>query len=332
MSEINTKAHIINKKLSRLAFVFAGLLVVGFIVANTLAYQHAHAMMYFSDESVPQLHIEHLSFSQKLKTLLTGVKLTRPNTNKKPSALSKNCETTHIPSDQNITLGAWYCPVSNDKPLVILFHGYLKDKSSLIDEAKVFMQEEHSVLLVDFRGSGESTASYTTIGFHEADDVTAAFQYARQHYAYDKIILYGQSMGAAAILRAVHSHQVNADGLIIEAVFDRLLNTVKNRFHLLGVPASPGAQLLVFWGGWQTGFDGFDHNPVDYARAVQSPTLFFHGENDDRVWLPQARSVYKSVPATKYFSTFPETVHEPHLARHPDKWTREIKFFLQSEF
>ena len=289
-------------------------------------------MMHFSDKGVPFLRPEQLTFSQKLKTLLTGVKLTRPHTNKKPSALDKKCETTQIPSDQNITLGAWYCPVNNDKPLIILFHGYLKDKSSLIDEAKVFMQEGHSVFLVDFRGSGESTATYTTIGYHEGDDVAAAFQYARQYYAHNNIILYGQSMGAAAILRAVHSHQVSADGLIIEAVFDSLLNTVKNRFHLLGAPDFPGAQLLVFWGGWQTGFDGFAHNPIDYAGAVQSPTLFFHGENDDRAWLAQAQSVYESVPATKYFSTFPETVHEPHLARHPEKWTREIKFFLQSEF
>ncbi len=289
-------------------------------------------MMHYSDDGVPYLRPEQLTFSQKLKTLLTGVKLIRPNTHKKPSALDENCATAQIPSDQNITLGAWYCPVNSDLPLVILFHGYLKDKSSLIDEARVFMQAEHSVLLVDFRGSGESTESYTTIGYFEADDVAAAFNYARQHYSPDKIILYGQSMGAAAVLRAIHMHQVNADGLIIEAVFDSLLNTVKNRFHLLGAPAFPGAQLLVFWGGWQTGFDGFAHNPIDYAQAVQSPTLFFHGEHDDRAWLPQARSVYESVTATKYFSTFPETVHEPHLARHPEKWTREIMFFLQSEF
>jgi hypothetical protein len=84
-------------------------------------------------------------------------------------------------------------------------------------------------------------------------------------------------MGAAAILRAVHAHAIQPDGVILEAVFDTLLNTVRHRFRAMQVPAFPSAELLVFWGGRQWGFDGFEHNPSGYAASVHCPTLLMHG-------------------------------------------------------
>jgi hypothetical protein len=70
--------------------------------------------------------------------------------------------------------------------------------------------------------------------------------------------------------------------VILEAVFDTMLNTVRHRFHAMGIPAFPSAQLLVFWGGRQWGFDGFAHNPVQYAASLNCPSLFMHGANDPK--------------------------------------------------
>jgi hypothetical protein len=43
------------------------------------------------------------------------------------------------------------------------------------------------------------------------------------------------------------------------------------------------AELLVFWGGRQFGFNGFAHNPIRYAQALRCPALFQHGSKDNRV-------------------------------------------------
>ena len=43
-----------------------------------------------------------------------------------------------IPGAHGITLGAWYCPRPPSNPLVILFHGYAGDKTSMVAEAKSF--------------------------------------------------------------------------------------------------------------------------------------------------------------------------------------------------
>jgi uncharacterized protein len=85
----------------------------------------------------------------------------------------------------------------------------------------------------------------------EAEDVAAAFAYARESWPDQPIVLYGVSMGSAAILRAVAHEDVRPAGLILEGAFDRLLTTTRHRFHAVGAPASPAAELLLLWGSVQ---------------------------------------------------------------------------------
>jgi alpha-beta hydrolase superfamily lysophospholipase len=127
-------------------------------------------------------------------------------------------------------LAAWHCPQANAKAVIILLHGYAADKSCLINVAAAYGEMGLATLLVDFRGSGFSSESYTTIGVREALDVVAAYRYASNELRYSKILLHGQSMGAAALLRAIHEYSLTPEAIVVEAVFDSLLTTTKNRF------------------------------------------------------------------------------------------------------
>jgi hypothetical protein len=209
-----------------------------------------------------------------------------------------------------------------------LFHGYSSEKSGTLPEAKAFLALGLSVLLVDFRGSGDSSESYTTMGFEEAEDVAAAACYARAHLPQRKVVLYGQSMGAAAILRAVNSCGVQPDGIIVEAVFDKMLNTVRHRFEAMGVPSFPSAQLLLFWGGHQAGFNGFGHNPVGYATSVDCPILFLHGTADTRAHVEEARRVFAAIAAPKHLKEFRAIGHEASAVRFPSEWNETVGHFL----
>ena len=136
-------------------------------------------------------------------------------------------------------------------------------------------------------------------------------------------------MGAAAILRAVYAHAVQPDRIILEAVFDTLLNTVRHRFRAMEVPAFPSAELLVFWGGRQWGFDGFEHNPSAYAASVRCPVLLMHGARDPRVRLIEARRVFEAVPATKEFVTFEQSGHESYLSKNAEQWRSAVERFIK---
>jgi len=285
-------------------------------------------MMHFTAGNPRTHEPEKLTIAQKLKVLLCGVNIPRPQTSASPGDLGPATSSLQLDCTNGIKLGAWYYPGPSEKPLVILFHGYSSEKSGTLSEARAFLKMGLSVLLVDFRGSGDSSESYTTIGFDEAEDVAAAVRYARAYLPHREVVLYGQSMGAAAILRAVHSCGVRPDAIIVEAVFDKMLNTVRHRFEAMGVPSFPSAELLVFWGGRQAGFNGFRHNPVDYAASVNCPILFLHGTADPRAHIEEARRVFAAVPASKRFKGFPAVGHEASVVRFPAEWNETVGMFL----
>ena len=305
------------------------LLALGCLALNFFAYRHAHAMLHFTAGNPRTHEPEKLSLGQKVKVLLWGVNIPRPQTDAAPADnLGPAAKSLRVDCANGVELGAWYCAGPTQCPLVILFHGYGCEKSSTLPEAKAFLKLGCAVLLVDFRGSGGSSESYTTIGFVEAEDVAAAVQYAHAHLPHRQIILYGHSMGAAAILRSVHCCGVSPDAIIVEAVFDKMLNTVRHRFAAMGVPAFPSAQLLVFWGGYQAGFNGFDHNPVRDAGSVACPILFLHGTNDPRAKLSEARRVFAAVHTPKRFREFPGIGHEAAVIRFPNEWRESVGQFL----
>jgi hypothetical protein len=306
----------------------AAVLAAGFAALNFVAYRQVYSMTHFVANAPPVVEPEDMGLGQKLKALFWGVALARPKTTRPPSSLDPACRALTFAGTNGVRLGAWYCPVSPESPLVILFHGYHGEKSGTLNEAKVFRELGLSVLLVDFRGSGDSSESYTTVGYDEAEDVAAAVRYARASLPHSKLVLYGISMGAAAELRAVHSCGVQPDAIIAEAVFDRMLTTVRNRFALMRVPSFPGAQLMVFWGGRQFGFNGFDSNPVECAASVRCPILFLHGAADPRARPSEARMVYDAVPGRKLFKEFAGVGHAATVTPFRRQWKETVRQFL----
>jgi pimeloyl-ACP methyl ester carboxylesterase len=267
---------------------------------------------------------EDLTLLGKAAVLATGVRVPRPESELGPEALARDARDLRIESTDDVTLAVWYVDRGVSTPLVILFHGYAAEKSSLLPEARALLAMGASVMLVDFRGSGGSSADYTTVGVREADDVAAAMAYAMRSTRHRATILYGKSMGAAAILRSARVHGVAPDAVILEAVFDTLPHTVDNRFHAMGLPAFPASPLLVYWGGRQWGFDGAAHRPVDDARALHCTALVMHGTVDPRATLAEGRRVYDALPGPKTFLAFPGVGHASYLESDPDAWRAAV--------
>ncbi|MGH7816899.1 MAG: alpha/beta hydrolase family protein, partial [Candidatus Binatia bacterium] len=144
-----------------------------------------------------------------------------------------------------------------------------------------------------------------------------------------KIVLYGISMGGAAVLRAIAVKGVKPDAIIIEATFDSLLNTGRNRFHSMGLPGSPFAELLLFWGSVQQGFNFFSHNPVDYAGSVNCPALVLHGEKDERTTIDEARRIAAAMKKRARFVAYAGVPHMPILDARPDHWKQDVQIFLE---
>ena len=303
-------------------------LLVAFVALNALAYLHAGSMTRFVESGTKTRRPEDLAFLDKLQVLVRGVRIPRPVNRRTPADSGLGFSTHRVASGDGVTLDAWHIPAPNPKGLVVLFHGYTSCKQEVIEEAVAFREQGFETLLVDFRGSGGSTGTDTTIGYHEAEDVAHIVDYARSLAENRPLVLFGASMGAAAVLRAVGEFDVRADALVLEAPFDRLLSTARSRFAALGAPSFPCAQLLVFWGGYRCGFDGFAHNPVDYARGVSVPTLLLRGARDDRVTEQQASSILDAMTAPTRLANIPGAGHDRLLRHDRIGWTATVVAFL----
>jgi uncharacterized protein len=240
--------------------------------------------------------------------------LARPRTRRPPSG---TYERHGVRSLDGTFLESWYLPREDARGVAVLFHGYGGTKGDLLREARVFHDLGLAAFLVDFRGGGGSEGDESSIGFHEAQDVTAATTYARTLPGRLPVVVYGISMGAAAVLKADAETPLGARALVLECPFDRLSTTVDHRFEVRHVPAFPLSNLLVFWGGWRQGFDGFAHNPVDYARRVRTPALVFSGSEDELVTPDEAGGIARALAGPSEHVVCPGVGHASCLRGRP---------------
>jgi len=303
-------------------------LLAAFALLNLWAFRHAWAMTHFSKGGASTLRPEQLSAVGRATVLLGGVNLPRPENSRTPAAMDLQFQTDHIRTVDGVELEVWQVAHPEPRAVVVLFHGYASSKAALLNEARELHDLRCSTLLVDFRGSGGSTGETTTLGVYEAEDVAAACRHARDLNPELPVVLFGRSMGSVAILRAIAKGGVRPDGAILECPFDRMLGTVEHRFHAMGLPAFPSAQLLVFWGGVQHGMNGFAHNPVEYAAQVECPVLLMHGAQDRRVNVREAKAIYGALAGRKHLEVFPDVGHEACCRTRPDLWAQLVEEFL----
>ncbi len=308
------------KRIKRIKRAF----VIVFLLMNIVAYLHAYRFTHFSNvQGLRTKTPTSMSLSERLKSIVFGVSNPRPANKEWPKRFY---ETILIHS--NKTIECWSIRQLHPKGTVILFHGYASEKSALLKQADVFMNLGFNTLLVDFMGSGGSDGNQTTIGYLEAEQVKSCFDKLRKQRE-KNIFLYGSSMGAVAILKAVNDYQLKPTGIILECPFGTMRETVQARFKNMGIPAFPMADLLVFWGGVQNGFWAFNHNPIEYAKGIQCPTLLMYGEKDDKVSRSEINRIYDGLAAKKKLVTFSEAGHENYLNVDKALWIKEIAAFVK---
>jgi hypothetical protein len=227
-----------------------------------------------------------------------------------------------------VPLEAWLVPQVDARGTVILFHGHAASKDSQLREANVFRRMGFNAFLVDFYGSGGSGGNETSIGFYESVDVARSFDYAVNLPGAGPVVLYGASMGAAAVIKGVADEHLQPAALILECPFDTLIGTVRHRFTTMGIPSFPLADLLVLWGGMQAGFNGFRYRPAESASRIDRPTLLMSGENDEWVRPEEARTIFEGLRGPKTLRFFAGVGHDSCLRRRPAEWKSAVSEFL----
>jgi len=298
-------------------------IVLIFIFMNTIAAFHAYRFTHFNNSTIEKTKIsEKLSLGQRIKILIFGVSNPRPENDIVPNVAF---ETLKIKS--NKVIECWRIKADKSKGTVILFHGFGGCKSSLLDKSAVFHKLGYSTLLVDFMGSGGSEGNQTTIGYFEALQVKSCFDFMKEK-GEENLYLFGTSMGAVAIMKAISDFNLEPTGIIIECPFGTMYETVCARFRTLGAPVFPMAGLLVFWGGLQNRFWAFGHNPSEYAKKIKCPVLLLYGAKDEKVSKKEIDKIFSNLTGRKILKTYKYAGHENYLIKYRKEWTEDVSKFL----
>ncbi|MBN1970244.1 MAG: alpha/beta hydrolase [Candidatus Delongbacteria bacterium] len=308
------------KKTKRRLFYIA---LVVFILMNIVSFFHAHKFTHYTDKRVTKTtEASKLTMTDKIKTLFFGINNPRPENYQFPK---QDYDTVYIQSNKLIS--GWLTKKDNSIGTVIVFHGFSGEKSGMLDKSDIFLQLGFNTFLIDFMGSGASEGNQTTIGYYEAEEVKSSYDYI-SHLGETNIILYGTSMGAVAIIKAIHDYKINPKSIIIECPYSTMYRTVCNRFESMHLPEFPMAGLLTFWGGLQNGFWAYGMKPVEFAKGINCPTLLMYGELDNKVYRDEIDEIFANIQGPKKLILFPNAGHENYLNLNSDKWIMEVKLFL----
>lgn len=299
------------------------ILILLFVILNVIAFFHAYKLTHFSQSITERTKSpEKLSAFEKIKIVLTGVNNPKPKGTKLPT---QKFETFTLKSNKEIE--CWSIKKESSKGTIILCHGYSGEKSMMLDKSDIFIENGYSTLLIDFMGSGNSEGNQTTIGYMEAEQVKTAYDYLKNK-GEKNVYLFGTSMGAVAIMKCINDYKISPKGIIIECPFGSMYQTVCARFDRLKAPTFPMAGILLFWGGVQNSFWGFDHNPTEYAKNIACPTLLLYGENDKSVNKDEIDAIFKNITGKKKLNVYKNTGHENYLIKNKTEWTKNTTDFI----
>jgi uncharacterized protein len=235
-----------------------------------------------------------------------------------------------LKTKNDLPIEAWYSKAdSGSKGTVILIHGLTGNKGMVVNEGNAFRSMGYHVLLVDLRSHGNSGGTATTMGYKESEEVMLAYEHIKQT-GEKNIFIWGMSMGAVAVMKAVADHQLQTAGIIVEMPFLSLQSHTAGRARSLGFPGQPFAFLTSFWTGIEHGFNGIGFRTTKYAKKINCPVLMQYGKNDELVLQYETNAIYRNVASpNKKLVIYDYAGHESFLQNDPVTWKREVAAFLK---
>lgn len=302
------------------------IVIVLFTVLNIVVIFHAYKFTHFYNAGEVEIkNAANKTGWDKTKEILFGINAQK-RLNEQPDTIYQKIILT---TSDSIKLDAWYTRVDSAKGTVCMFHGHGGSKGGNNAEAAAFRKMGYNTFQIDFRAHGSSGGNTCTIGYHEAEDIQVAFDHIKKS-GEKNIILWGISMGAATITKAVNDYNLQPQKIILEMPFGTIKDAVKGRLKLMGLPPQPVATLLTFWGGTINGFWAFNMQPQEYAKKIACPTLLQWGANDPRVSRTEEDNLFGNLGTqNKKFIVYETAAHESLCKKENEKWVKEVKEFLE---
>jgi pimeloyl-ACP methyl ester carboxylesterase len=201
--------------------------------------------------------------------------------------------------DDGVMIHTWLIPQKDRKsaPTVVFFHGNAGNIGNRLYNAKcMYHYLRCNVLLVEYRGFGNSQGSPSEAGF-KLDAIAALdFISSRPDLDTTRIFVFGRSLGGAVSVWLAHHRPAQIRGLVLENTFTSVSDmffVLVARMIALGRLEAP---LRVFLGLFMTSH----WRSIALMPSLRVPTLFISGLDDELVPAKHMQALHDEMDSDTY--------------------------------
>lgn len=205
-----------------------------------------------------------------------------------PDDIGLAFESIMIPTQDGERIHGWYVPASkrgqnlgagpNATPVLLFFHGNAGNISHRLDSIRIFNELGVDVLIVDYRGYGDSTGKPGEEGVYLDGEAAWNYLVETRGVESDRIVVFGRSLGA--VVGARLASRYSPGGLIIESGFTSGVDMARRLYPFLP------ARLIT----------RLEFPLIDFARELRCPVLVIHSRDDEIIPFDMGEEIYEAVP------------------------------------
>ena len=198
-----------------------------------------------------------------------------------PSDIGLDFEDVSLTTRDNEVLHGWYIPATNPDGVVLFFHGNAGNISHRLDSIEIFQELNLDVLIIDYRGYGQSSGSASEQGTYI--DAQSAWDYLvnSRGIAPGKIVIFGRSLGGA--VASWLAARTTPGAVILESCFTSGPDMGGRLYPFLPVRLITRLKYPV----------------KEYVKLVSSPLLIIHSQQDEIIPFDMGQSIFEAAPEPK---------------------------------
>ena len=202
-----------------------------------------------------------------------------------PAMLKLDYEDAWIETEDGEKLHGWFVPAIGSRGTLLFFHGNAGNISHRLESLLIFNQLGLDVLMIDYRGYGQSSGQAGEEGTYL--DARAAWDYLveERNVAPVDIVIFGRSLGGAVGAGLAAQPGIRPAGVVIESSFSSGEDMGRRLY-----PALPVSLITRI------------RYPVkEFVADIEAPLLVVHSRDDEIIPFDMAKTVFEAANEPKTF-------------------------------
>ncbi len=226
-----------------------------------------------------------------------------------PDRLGMAYEDIKLQTSDGLSLHGWYVPATQPRGTVLFLHGNGGNISHRLDSVLMLYRMGYSTLIFDYRGYADNPGKPTEEGTYLDADAAWRYLTEQKHVPPCRIVLFGESLGAAVAARLATREKPAA--LVISSGFTSVPDMAQHLYPYLP------ARWLAY----------IRYDTRAYLKSVTAPVFVAHSPQDDIIPFAQGQALYAAANPPKQFRELAGGHNDGFIFMRAE-WVAALKDFL----